>query len=66
MESSQKNETLNAVLPAASGSGIRDNYLRGVVGEFLLQKIREGAPVSPQPGEFHALNTTQTTQPAGR
>jgi len=31
-----------------------------------LQKIREGAPVSPQPGEFHALNTTQTTQPAGR
>jgi membrane fusion protein (multidrug efflux system) len=31
-----------------------------------LQKIREGAPVSTQPGEFHALNTTQTAQPAGR
>ena len=31
-----------------------------------LQKIREGAPVSPQPGEFHALNTAQTTQAAGR
>jgi membrane fusion protein (multidrug efflux system) len=31
-----------------------------------LQKLREGAPVSPQPGEFHALNTAQTTQPAGR
>jgi membrane fusion protein (multidrug efflux system) len=31
-----------------------------------LQKLREGAPVSPQSGEFHALNTAQTTQPAGR
>jgi membrane fusion protein (multidrug efflux system) len=31
-----------------------------------LQKLREGAPVSPQPAEFHALNTAQTAQPAGR
>ncbi len=31
-----------------------------------LQKLREGAPVSPQPGEFRALNTAQTAQPAGR
>ena len=31
-----------------------------------LQKIREGAPVSPQPGEFHAPNTAQTTQAASR
>jgi membrane fusion protein (multidrug efflux system) len=31
-----------------------------------LQKLREGAPVSPQPGEFHALNTAQTAQPADR
>jgi hypothetical protein len=27
-------------------SGIRDNYLRGAVGEFLLDKIREGADLS--------------------
>lgn len=27
-------------------SGIRDNYLRGAVGEFLLEKIREGSDLS--------------------
>jgi membrane fusion protein, multidrug efflux system len=31
-----------------------------------LQKLREGEPVSPQPGEFHALDTAQAAQPAGR
>jgi membrane fusion protein, multidrug efflux system len=31
-----------------------------------LQKLREGAPVSPQPGEFHASNTAQATPSAGR
>jgi membrane fusion protein (multidrug efflux system) len=31
-----------------------------------LQKLREGAPVSPQPGEFHAANTAQTAPSAGR
>jgi membrane fusion protein, multidrug efflux system len=31
-----------------------------------LQKLREGAPVSPQPGEFHASNTAQAPSSAGR
>jgi membrane fusion protein, multidrug efflux system len=31
-----------------------------------LQKLREGAPVSPQPGEFHASNTAQAVPSAGR
>jgi membrane fusion protein (multidrug efflux system) len=31
-----------------------------------LQKLREGAPVSPQPGEFHAANTAQAAPSAGR
>src|ERR1019366_8018358 len=46
MESSRKNETLNAAPTAAAGSGIRDNYLRGAVGEFLLQRIGEGSDLS--------------------
>jgi membrane fusion protein (multidrug efflux system) len=31
-----------------------------------LQKLREGAPVSPQPTEFTASIASQATQPAGR
>jgi membrane fusion protein, multidrug efflux system len=31
-----------------------------------LQKLREGAPVSPQPVELHAANAAQAQQPAGR
>jgi membrane fusion protein (multidrug efflux system) len=31
-----------------------------------LQKLREGAPVSPQPGEFHVANTAQAAPSAGR
>ena len=31
-----------------------------------LQKLREGAPVSPQPTEFTASVSSQATQPAGR
>ena len=31
-----------------------------------LQKIREGRAREPQPGEFHALDTAQTTQAASR
>lgn len=46
MESSRKSETLKPAPAEAGGSGIRDNYLRGAVGEFLLQKIREGSDLS--------------------
>jgi membrane fusion protein (multidrug efflux system) len=31
-----------------------------------LQKLREGAPISPQPAEFHAAATSQIAQSAGR
>ncbi len=31
-----------------------------------LQKLREGAPVSPQPGEFHPSNAAQAPPSAGR
>ena len=31
---------------AVSGSGIRDNYSRGKVGEFLRQKIQSGSTLS--------------------
>jgi membrane fusion protein (multidrug efflux system) len=31
-----------------------------------LQKLREGAPVSPQPGEFHPSNAAQAAPSAGR
>ena len=46
MESSRKNETVEAGPAEASRSGIRDNYLRGAVGEFLREKIREGTDLS--------------------
>ena len=39
-------EMRNGKHSAAASSGIRDNYLRGAVGEFLLQKIREGSDLS--------------------
>jgi membrane fusion protein (multidrug efflux system) len=31
-----------------------------------LQKLREGAPVNPQPGEFHAVATSHAPQASGR
>jgi membrane fusion protein (multidrug efflux system) len=31
-----------------------------------LQKLREGAPINPQPVELNAASTTQAMQPAGR
>ena len=31
---------------AAAISGIRDNYLRGAVGEFLLERMRDGSDLS--------------------
>jgi membrane fusion protein (multidrug efflux system) len=31
-----------------------------------LQKLREGAPISPQPAEFPAAAASQATQSAGR
>src|SRR5882762_1725041 len=46
MEPSRKTETLNGGGGGTSGSGIRDNYLRGAVGEFLRVKIREGSCLS--------------------
>lgn len=46
MEPSRKTETVNAGGTGTPGSGIRDNYLRGAVGEFLRVKIREGSCLS--------------------
>jgi hypothetical protein len=62
MESSRKSETLKPAPPEAGGSGIRDNYLRGAVGEFLLQKIREGSDLSVVSAYFtiYAFGALQT------
>ena len=45
--SGDTNKAVPNVKHAAGGaSGIRDNYLRGAVGEFLLEKIRDGSDLS--------------------
>jgi membrane fusion protein, multidrug efflux system len=53
--------------PQYGDSVVVDSGLRG--GSLViidnLQKLREGAPVSPQPGDMHAANS-QTKQSAGR
>ena len=41
-----KKEVPSGKHAAAPISGIRDNYLRGAVGDFLLEKIREGSDLS--------------------
>src|SRR3954454_3227664 len=46
MESIQNSKAPNPTATATAASGIRDNYLRGAVGDFLLEKIREGADLS--------------------
>lgn len=46
MESSRKSETTGIASATATGSGIRDNYVRGTVGEFLRAKIRAGSDLS--------------------
>jgi hypothetical protein len=46
MESIKNTDMPKSTATAGASSGIRDNYLRGAVGEFLLDKIREGADLS--------------------
>lgn len=45
--SGDTNKAVPNVKHAAAGiSGIRDNYLRGAVGEFLLERMRDGSDLS--------------------
>jgi hypothetical protein len=46
MESIRNNDMTKPTATVGTSSGIRDNYLRGAVGEFLLEKISEGADLS--------------------
>jgi SNF2 family DNA or RNA helicase len=46
MESRQDNETTASAVTTVANSGIRDNYVRGTVGEFLSAKIRAGSDLS--------------------
>lgn len=46
MASSGKKQAPNSQRGTAAASGIRDNYLRGAVGDFLLEKLRKGSDLS--------------------
>jgi SNF2 family DNA or RNA helicase len=46
VESTEKKQESNGAKGPIAGSGIRDNYRRGAVGEFLLDKIRAGSDLS--------------------
>jgi SNF2 family DNA or RNA helicase len=46
MESRQNNETTASAAATVANSGIRDNYVRGTVGDFLSAKIRAGSDLS--------------------
>ena len=46
MESNGKIDSSSIAPSATASSGIRDNYLRGAVGDFLLERIRDGSDLS--------------------
>jgi hypothetical protein len=59
---SETNESANHPSTPANTSGIRDNFLRGSVGDFLREKIRAGADLSVVSAYFtiYAFGALQT------